>query len=267
MQNTSECYVTLLESVLPIVAEAGGLFADGHRNPGTARRKGKIDLVTDTDVAVEKFLIERLAPLVPGAAFLAEESAASSAIPETCWIIDPVDGTTNFSHGWPLTGICVAFHHKGEIGLGVVNLPVLGECYYAARGAGAFRNGDPIRVSDTAGIENALVATGFPYDVEERIDAILPSYRLVQAKAQAVRQTGSSAIDLAWLSCGRIDVYYERRVLPWDVAAGLCILNEAGGTATRYDGSPFDFAKGRILATNSAMHAEFVSLLSPWEDA
>lgn len=240
------------------------MFLKGHRSPGRVYRKGKIDLVTDTDMALEKYLVERLAPLAPGAAILAEESAESTDIPERCWIIDPVDGTTNFSHGLPLTGICIAYYEGGEVCLGVISLPVLGECYYAYKGGGAFRNGTSIGVSGTSGIENAIIATGFPYDVEDRIDELLPAYRVVQAKAQALRQSGSCAIDMAWLACGRIDAYYERYVKPWDVAAGMCIIREAGGTVTHYDGSPFRIEKQQILATNSAMHPEMVEALRPW---
>lgn len=264
MATTSPGNGSLLQSTLAVIEEANTLFLEGLRHPGTIHRKGKIDLVTDVDLALEEYLVKRLAPLVPGAAILAEESAESTTIPERCWIIDPIDGTTNFSHGWPLCGMSVAYCEDGEICLGVISLPAFEECYYASQNGGAFRNGAAIRISAVTGIENALVATGFPYDIEERVDELLPAYRQIQARAQAVRQSGSSALDLAWVAAGRIDVYYERFVRPWDVAAGICIVREAGGQVTQYDGAPFHFEGQRILATNSAIHQEVVDVLRHW---
>lgn len=257
-------YTSLLQAVIHRLNEAGRIFMKGYRNPGEARRKGRVDLVTDTDLAVERFLAERLPPLTPGAVLLAEESAESAAVPDRCWIIDPVDGTTNFVHGWPLTGICIAYCEAGEPVVGVVSLPVLGECYYASKDGGAYRNGIPLRVAEADRLENAMVSTGFPYDAAERLDELLPAFGAVQARAQGLRITGSSAVDLAWLADGRLDAYFETGVMPWDVAAGVCVLREAGGVAARYDGSPFTLEDRRILAANGALLPELVEVLAPW---
>ena len=160
---------SLALQALAIVEESGAIISANHAHPHTIRHKGRIDLVTETDIAVEAFLKERLAALTPGAGFLAEESAEDLRLPDTCWIIDPVDGTTNFAHGLPLTVTSVAYRLNGETVLGIINAPLLRECYIAEKGKGAWRNGERISVSSVAACENALVATGFPYEIARRL--------------------------------------------------------------------------------------------------
>ena len=175
---------------LAVVEESGAIINANHAHPHTIRHKGRIDLVTETDIAVEAFLKERLATLAPQAGFLAEESAEDLSLPDTCWIIDPVDGTTNFAHGLPLTVTSVAYRLNGEIVLGIVNAPLLRECFIAEKGKGAWRNGERISVSSVTACENALIATGFPYEIASRVDEILESDVGTKCGVFDVRQIG-----------------------------------------------------------------------------
>ena len=229
---------------LAVVEESGAIIGANHAHPHTIRHKGRIDLVTETDIAVEAFLKERLATLAPQAGFLAEESAEDLSLP---------DGTTNFAHGLPLTVTSVAYRLNGEIVLGIVNAPLLRECFIAEKGKGAWRNGERISVSSVTACENALIATGFPYEIASRVDEILERMRPVLSSSQGVRRCGAAALDLAWTACGRFDAFYEDELKPWDMAAGALLVTEAGGSISNLDGSPFDL-RWSILAGNKAMH-------------
>lgn len=251
-------------AAVEIVKKSGEIIRSAHGKPHMIRHKGPIDLVTETDVAVENFLKEHLAPIVPEAAFLAEESAAELSIPETCWIIDPVDGTTNFAHDLPLTGTSAALRIKGEVTLGIVNAPLLGECYVAEKGRGAYLNGRPIAVSGVRSCSEALTATGFPYAIARQADAVLQRLRPVLRTCQGVRRCGAASLDLAWVACGRFEAFYEEDLKPWDTAAGWLLVTEAGGRVTSIDGSTF--APGcSILASNGLVHEEMLRLLNQKE--
>ena len=200
---------------LAVVKESGAIIGANHAHPHTIRHKGRIDLVTETDI--------------------------------------PVDGTTNFAHGLPLTVTSVAYRLNGEIVLGIVNAPLLHECFIAEKGKGAWRNGESISVSSVTACENALVATGFPYEIASRVDEILERMRPVLSSCQGVRRCGAAALDLAWTACGRFDAFYEDELKPWDMAAGALLVTEAGGSISNLDGSPFDL-RWSILAGNKAMH-------------
>ena len=243
-----------LQDVVDIVRESGDIIRRQWEKTHAVRHKGSIDLVTETDVAVEAFLKERLGELLPQAEFLAEESCVAGQEPSPlCWIIDPVDGTTNFAHGLPLTVTSVAYRLNGEIVLGIVNAPLLRECFIAEKGKGAWRNGERISVSSVTACENALIATGFPYEIASRVDEILERMRPVLSSCQGVRRCGAAALDLAWTACGRFDAFYEDELKPWDMAAGALLVTEAGGSISNLDGSPFDL-RWSILAGNKAMH-------------
>ena len=224
---------SLARQALAIVRESGAIISANHTRPHTIRRKGRIDLVTETDLAVENFLKEHLSALTPDTAFLAEESSENLSIPSTCWIIDPVDGTTNFAHGLPLTVTSVAYRRNGELEIGIVNAPLLGECYIAEKGKGAWRNGERISVSSVAACENALVSTGFPYEIARRVDEILERMRPVLSSCQGVRTLRSSRRS-AWTACGRRRL--TRTNSPGIMAAGALLVTEAGGRITSLDG-------------------------------
>ncbi|MDE5878960.1 MAG: inositol monophosphatase, partial [Desulfovibrio sp.] len=205
----------LLEECVRLVRQSGDMVRERWRAPSQVRHKGAIDLVTDTDLAVEAFLKEGLGRLLPGAAFLAEESSAPEgpgADAGPCWIIDPVDGTTNFVHRLAQVSTSVALWAEGGVQLGVVNGPMLGErgeCFSALRGGGAFLNGERLGVSGAAALTDALACTGFPYELEGRLELVLERLRRVLPATQGMRRLGSAALDLAFVAAGRLDVFYE----------------------------------------------------------
>lgn len=225
--------------------------------------KGRIDLVTETDLAVEIMLKDRLAQLVPGANFLAEESASDADLGEFTWIIDPIDGTTNFAHGLPFVANSIALWHQDRVVLGVINLPLLGELFSASEGQGAFLNGDPISVSGTHQMESSLLATGFPYAIEDHLDTVLKHLKTLLPVTRGIRRPGAAALDLAYVACGRYDGFYESALNPWDTAAGILLVNEAGGRVTEYEsGVPYRLGSKSILATNGHIHEKLSGLLN-----
>lgn len=245
---------TLLNTVLEIVARSGDIVREHWTRPRRVRHKGPIDLVTETDTAVEAFLKEALRDVVPGAAFMAEESAESCTEPDgDCWIIDPVDGTTNFVHGIPQVGTSVALWRDGRVELGVVNMPVLGECFHARRGAGAWSGAQRLHVSEVAALRDAVVGTGFPYDVAPNLRTIQGWLGAVLPEVQDVRRLGAAAVDLAYVACGRLDGFYELGLKPWDFAAGRLLVEEAGGRVSSICGAPLRFGDA-LLASNGHIH-------------
>lgn len=261
----------MIKDVLQIVDEAGDILRHQWDLPRHVRHKGRIDLVTETDVAVEKFLKERLKDIAPGATFMAEESATSTQPEGDCWIIDPVDGTTNFVHGIPFVGISVALWRAGKhssstegttgyVELGVVNMPLLGECFHAVRGQGAWSGSQPLHVSQAAVMQEAVVGTGFPYSICERLPQILHWLEAVLPAAQGVRRMGAAAVDLAFVAAGRLDAFYEATLQPWDMAAGWLLVEEAGGRISDIHGNAYRF--GEVLAaSNGLLHQELCTLL------
>ena len=252
-----------LAGALAAVREAGERIRADFVAPRDVRRKGRIDLVTATDLAVEAMLKESLAKVLPGAAFLAEETAAATKLTGPTWIIDPVDGTTNFAHGFPFVCTSVALYDGQEPLVGIVNAPILGQCFEAGQGLGARLNGAPITVSTVADPVDALVATGFPYAIREHLDEITTSLRAVLAATQGIRRPGSAALDLAYVAAGRFDAFYELALNPWDVAAGVLLVAEAGGKVTGYrPNAPYKLGDFRVLASNGRLHGAMEELLS-----
>ena len=248
-------------TLVPLVKAAGEIIIRHWGQTSHARHKGRIDLVTETDEAVEAFLVRELRNLLPEAGILAEEGGASG--PETDglrWIIDPVDGTTNFVHRLPHVGISVALWQGDQPLLGVVHAPILDECYWAVRGGGAFCNGKPLRVSTADRLEESLVATGIPYTIREDLPHILAQLAVVLPRTQNVRRMGAASLDLAYVAAGHLDAYFETGLKPWDVAAGILLVTEAGGRVSRSDGEPFAFGD-EILASNGHVHEAMRRLL------
>jgi myo-inositol-1(or 4)-monophosphatase len=191
--------------------------------------KGRADFATDIDLGAERRLVQALSPLLPGAAFLTEENTVRQTQAEYRWIIDPIDGTTNFLHGLPCYSVSVALEHQGQLLWGCVYEITRSECFTALRDRGALLNGSPIRISTCQSLSDALVATGFPYG---RPDWLMPYMNLagqVQGSCHGIRRFGSAAVDLAYTACGRVDAYYEYKLNPWDCAAGVLLVREAGG--------------------------------------
>ncbi|MEZ7195707.1 inositol monophosphatase family protein [Pseudodesulfovibrio karagichevae] len=252
----------IMEGLASIADRAGDIVREGANRGRKIRHKGRIDLVTETDVAVETMLKGELAALLPGSDFLAEETAKDTEPGELTWIIDPVDGTTNFAHGLPYVANSIALWRRDRVVLGMVNMPLLGERFTAVEGQGAFLNGKPFRVTDEADLEQCVLATGFPYDIDAHLEDILKNLRTLLPMAQGIRRGGAAAVDLAFVACGRLDGFYERALNPWDTAAGLLLVNEAGGRVTEYDAAvPYTFGSSSILATNGRIHGELSGLL------
>lgn len=250
----------LVDGFLGCVREAGRVVREQWNDPREIAFKGRIDLVTQTDLAVERLLTERLPALLPGSSVLGEESHTSVEPGELTWIVDPVDGTTNYAHRIPMVAVSVALWRQGRAELGAVHVPVLGELFWAVRGQGAFLNGERIGVSREGTMQSALIATGFPYSFHEEIDEICVRLRRVMLAAQGVRRMGAAAVDLAYTACGRFDGYYETGLKPWDTAAGWLLVEEAGGRVSALDGE-YALGSRMIVATNGAVHDELLGLL------
>ena len=253
---------TLLEATLDAAQLAGSIVQEASAHDRKISYKGRIDLVTETDVAVEEFLKEKLSKSLPQAGFLAEESASDMPLGDLTWVIDPLDGTTNFAHGLPFVANSIGLWQEDRIVLGVVNLPLMGELFYALEGQGAFLNGKRIAVSTAKDLEHSLLATGFPYAIDDHLDEIMGHLKRLLPLTQGIRRPGAAAVDLAYVACGRYDGFYENALKPWDTAAGLLLVKEAGGRVTQYDQKNI-YALGdpTILATNGLVHQELSRVL------
>jgi myo-inositol-1(or 4)-monophosphatase len=225
-------------------------------------RKGRIDLVTEYDRRSERLLLDALKARFPGHAILAEESGDHPAASRVRWIVDPLDGTTNFSHNYPFFCVSIAAEIDGKLAAGAIYDPVRDELFAAARGLGATLNGVPIRVSPIDRVSDALLVTGFPYDVREHPERSVPLFQAFLMRAQGIRRDGSAALNLCYLACGRFDGFWENSLSPWDMAAGVLIVREAGGRVTDYDGRAFELSARRILASNGRIHDEMMGILA-----
>jgi myo-inositol-1(or 4)-monophosphatase len=243
----------LLDTALEAARRAGTVLADRFGGERTIRYKGGIDLVTDADHAAEKVMLELLEERFPDHAVLAEESGASRGSGFR-WILDPLDGTTNYSHRVPHFCVSVAVESSDGLLVGVIHDPIRGEVFAASRGGGATLNGEPIRAADTTDLDAALLCTGFPYDVREKPEAPLGLFNRLIRCSQGVRRFGSAALDLAYVACGRFDGFFEFGLKPWDIAAGALLVQEAGGRVTRVDGEPLDLAVGDIIAAAPGLY-------------
>jgi myo-inositol-1(or 4)-monophosphatase len=233
---------------------AGAVLRAHHGRAADVRHKGAVDLVTAADREAEAAVIDRLRRANPTHRIVAEESGEHAGDAEFVWYVDPLDGTTNFVHAFPHFAVSIALMARGELVVGVVHDPLRGETFRARRGAGAFLGDRPIRVSTTAVLEQALVATGFPYDREAFVRRDLPAFARALRHVQGVRRAGAASLDLAYVACGRLDAYWESTLKPWDTAAGSLLVSEAGGLVTTYDGRRPALAYDDIVASNGAVH-------------
>lgn len=225
-------------------------------------KKGTIDLVTEVDVAVERMFRELVAERFPDHQVLGEEMGGLAAAPPgPCWVFDPIDGTTNFTHGLPIFCASLALEINGVAEVAAVYDPTRRELFTAERGGGAFLNGRPLRVSTTAALVDAMLVTGFPYDVHSRIEEIVGLFARFVGQGRAVRRLGSAAIDLCYIAAGRMDGFWERDLKPWDIAGGALIVAEAGGRVTNMDGSPFASRGRDVLATNGVLHDAMLEVI------
>ncbi|MBN2159003.1 MAG: inositol monophosphatase [Spirochaetes bacterium] len=248
-----------------IAIEAGALLLKGFRSESTIiSYKSRTDLVTDVDRSSEAFLVGRISDRFPDHAIIAEEGSRKDAAGGYLWYVDPLDGTNNFAHGIPFFCVSIGIFSLNEsrVVAGVVYNPYLDEMFTAERGGGAFLNGKPVHVSLTADAGISLIATGFPYDRTQSGNNNLMEFNRILPQVQGVRRMGAAAIDLSYVACGRLDGYWEAKLFPWDMAAGSLLVEEAGGTVTRYDGGQFYPDYPEILATNGKIHKEMSIILS-----
>ncbi len=229
------------------------------------RHKGIADLVTEADTGSENAIIANIRAAFPCDAFLAEESGRLAGDPDRTWIIDPLDGTTNFAHGLPYFAVSIAFAAYREIVLGIVLDPMGGNLFLAEKGRGATCNGRPLQVSATRQVEQSLLVTGFAYDFRESSAPVTARFNRCLMAAQGVRRLGAAALDLCRVACGQFDGFWEEKLKPWDTAAGMLIAREAGAHVTDFANRPYSPEQPHILATNGAIHAEMLGLLAPEE--
>jgi len=257
----------LLPGTVAAAREAGEVLLGYLGRLDRVEHKGAVDLVTEADRAAERFLVDRLARLLPEASILAEEGSGKEASPTVSWIVDPLDGTTNFAHDYPVFAVSIALVAEGERVLGVIHDPMRDECFTAIRGMGARLGDAALRVSGTGGLGDALLVTGFPYDVRTNPRNNVPQFTAFLKRARAVRRDGSAALDLAYVAAGRFDGFWEEGLAPWDMAAGALLVEEAGGTVTGYDADPLDLFAAHIVATNGRIHPELLETLAEVERA
>jgi len=225
-------------------------------------KKGTIDLVTEVDVAIERMFRALIADRFPDHAILAEEMGGAAAVPSgPCWIFDPIDGTTNFAHGLPIFCSTLALEIDGVPEVAAVYDPNRRELFTAERGKGARLNGRPLRVSAAEHLVDAMLVTGFPYDVHERVDEIVGLFADFVGVARAVRRLGSAAIDLCYVAAGRMDGFWEADLKPWDIAGGALVVAESGGRITSLTGEPFASRGGSVLATNARLHSQMLDVI------
>lgn len=240
---------------------AGQIQIEGLNKARKVSYKGSINLVTDVDPLCERAIVDLLQGTYPQHDILAEEGSGNRKDSEYKWVIDPLDGTTNYAHGYPLFCTSIALEHRGEILVGAVYEPNREEMFLAEKGAGASLNGERLRVSAVEDLGQALLATGFAYNVRETSNNNLDHFRNFILQAQALRRDGVAAVDLCYVAAGRYDGFWELNLFPWDVAAGFLVIQEAGGKVSNFSGKPFGIYSKEILASNAALHPAMVKVL------
>lgn len=248
-----------LRCAIDCAREAGALLLGRAHLPLETQQKGaRGDLVTASDRASEALIVARLQAGFPNAAILGEEGGVRAGTSDERWIVDPLDGTTNYAHGYPLYCVSIAYERAGEVVAGAIYSPVLDEMYAAERGGGTTLNGARVRVTQTVSVAESLLCTGFVPALYERNGE---NFAHLSHLAQAVRRDGSAALDLAFVAGGRFEAFWEYDLKAWDVAAGALLVREAGGRVTAIDGSAFAVDGGSVLASNDAVHLEMLEEL------
>ena len=251
-----------LEVAVDAARRAGGLLLE---RLGSLRRidyKGSpSNIVTEMDRKAEALIVECISRRFPDHAILAEEGGAQTGSSTHRWIIDPLDGTTNYAHGMPFFAVSIALEIDGVVALGVVYDPNREECFTVRRGRGAFLNGVPMRVSETPTLDESLLSTGYPYDIRKVRDNNLAEHAAFMVRCRSVREMGSAAINLALVAVGRLDAFWELTLGPWDIAVGCLMVEEAGGRVTSPDGGPVDLGAPAVVASNGKIHGDMLATL------
>ncbi len=261
--NPEAIRLTLLEAF----KDAGVLLKETLHERRVVAKKGELSLVTETDKRSEQLILQKILSRFPDHSILSEESPARGHSPSR-WIIDPVDGTTNFAHTYPVACISIAFEEGGRVTFGGVYDPFREELFYAEKGHGATLNNLPIVVSQTPSLAESLLVTGFPYDRREHPDEYLQIWKTFMLRVQGIRRTGAAALDLAYVASGRFDGFWESKLNLWDVAAGSLLIEEAGGRLSDFSGRPLRLGEGtlvpQMVASNGFVHEEMTACLKPF---
>ena len=252
----------LLDFTRDLALGAGRILKSGFSQSLRVTYKGRIDPVTDYDLKAERYITKEITSRYPHHEILAEEGSAIGERSEFCWVIDPLDGTVNYAHGFPVYCASVALQYRGESIAGAVCDPERDELFWAGLGRGAYVNKTRIAVSNEKRLERALLATGFPYDIATARRNNLGYFARMAKKAQAIRRPGSAAIDLCWLACGRVDGFWELKLHPWDSAAAMLMVAEAGGRVTRMNGKKYTIFDKDLLASNGHLHVAMRKVLA-----
>lgn len=251
----------LKDFIVNVTRDAGELLADKFSQSHEIHYKGEIDLVTEADKMSEDLIISAIKKKFPKHGILSEESPAQNLQAEQRWIIDPLDGTTNYAHGYPIFCVSIALENEGVIVLGAIYDPLRNDMFFAERGKGAYLNGKKMKVSVTAKLSRSLLATGFPYDIRESKDNNIKQFNLMAMEAQAIRRAGAAALDIAYLACGRFDGFWELKLMPWDMAAACLMVEEAGGTVSNIAGGKWDIYSPDVLISNGLIHEQMINVL------
>jgi myo-inositol-1(or 4)-monophosphatase len=242
-------------------ARAGALLRSRYRERQEIAFKGEVDLVTAADRDAERLIVDCISAEFPAHGIVAEESPARAGTDEHRWYVDPLDGTTNFAHGYPQFCVSIALARGEETLLGVVHDPVREETFTALRGQGARLNGAPVEVSETGRLEHALIGTGFPYDRRRHAEFYLAFVAEAMRCSQGIRRAGSAALDLCYIACGRLDAFWEWKLRPWDLAAGRLIVEEAGGRVSDFANAPHRLTGEETAASNGRLHTQLIDML------
>ncbi len=249
-----------LATAVEAVVRAGDIHLSKFRSGVRVDKKGAIDLVTEVDLEVERMFRAMIAERFPDHDVLAEEMGGAATGARCRWVFDPLDGTTNYAHGLPIFCASLALEIDGQAEVAAIYDATRQELFTAERGVGAWLNGEPMKVSATAAIIDALLVTGFPYTVQQEPEHYLKVFGAYISRARAVRRLGSAAIDLCYVAAGRMDGFWEESLQPWDTMAGALIVQEAGGRVTALDGGPWVPANGHILASNGLLHEQMLEI-------
>lgn len=250
-----------LRAASDVAVKAGHLLKRNAHKVHSIKHKGEVDLVTEMDVRSEKMIVSQLKRQFPDFSFLTEEAEAIDNHSDFRWIIDPLDGTTNYAHGFPFWCVSIALEYRGEILVGVIYDPNLGELFTAARDVPAMLNGKRIKVTSRRSLSDALLATGFPYDIQVSDENNLNYFARFAVRARAVRRAGSAALDLCYVAAGRFDGFWELKLHPWDTAAGILIIKQAGGKISDFRGGKYSIYDKYLLTTNGRIHKEMMEVL------
>jgi myo-inositol-1(or 4)-monophosphatase len=254
-------YAVYLDAAKSAAREAGELLRKNLSQIGEIYFKGLVNLVTKSDTESQDLIFDRLSARFPGHDFLAEEGLKLLKGAEFRWVFDPLDGTTNFAHGFPVFCVSLGLEHRGGLACGVVYDPMREEVFWAEKGEGAYLNGERIRVSKINDLDRSLLATGFAYDIRETKTNIRQANDFL-LRAQGLRRCGSAALDLCYVACGRLEGFWEMKLSPWDTAAGAVIVEEAGGRVSDFRGNPVNIYHPEVVASNGLVHQAMMEVLN-----